>query len=67
VVLNHESYTARNEHLYAAVLGCTEHYFWSPADIAHPTNGWSADAYYSGWEFDFERNLDQLTRLLRSL
>lgn len=67
VVLNHESYTARNEHLYAAVLGCTEHYFWSPADIAHPTNGWSAEAYYSGWEFDFERNLDQLTQLLKSL
>jgi capsular polysaccharide biosynthesis protein len=67
VVLNHESYTARNEHLYAAVLGCTEHYLWSPADTAHPTNGWSAEAYYSGWEFDFERNLDELTRLLRSL
>jgi capsular polysaccharide biosynthesis protein len=67
VVLNHESYTARNEHLYAAVLGCTEHYFWSPADIAHPTNRWSAEAYYSGWEFDFERNLDQLTELLNSL
>lgn len=67
VVLNHESYTARNEHLYAALLGCAEHYFWSPADIAHPLNGWSAEAYYSGWQFDFERNLDALEDLLRSL
>ncbi|WP_404392525.1 glycosyltransferase family 61 protein [Humibacillus xanthopallidus] len=67
IVLNHESYTARNEHLYAAVLGCTEHYFWSPADVAQPVTGWSADAYYSGWEFDFDRNLDSLTTLLRSL
>ncbi len=67
VVLNHESYTARNEHLFAAVLGCAEHYFWSPADIAHPANGWSEKAYYSGWEFDLERNLDDMEGLLRSL
>lgn len=67
VVLNHESYTARNEHLFAAVLGCAEHYFWSPADIAHPPNGWSEEAYYSGWEFDLDRNLDDLEDLLRSL
>lgn len=67
VVLNHESYTARNEHLFAAVLGCTEHYFWSPSDISHPANGWSEKAYYSGWEFDFERNLADLEELLRSM
>jgi capsular polysaccharide biosynthesis protein len=67
VVLNHESYTARNEHLFAAVLGCAEHYFWSPADVAHPENGWSAEAYYSGWEFDVERNLGPLEELLKSL
>jgi capsular polysaccharide biosynthesis protein len=67
IVLNHESYTARNEHLYAAVLGCTEHYFWSPADIAQPTKRWSAEAYYSGWEFDLKRNEHTLRELLRSL
>lgn len=67
VVLNHESYTARNEHLYAAVLGCAEHYLWSPADIAHPEGGWSEQAYYSGWEFDLTRNGDRLESLLRGL
>ncbi|MFQ6170472.1 glycosyltransferase family 61 protein [Oryzobacter sp. R7] len=67
VVLNHEAYTARNEHLYAAVLGCAEHYFWSTPDIAHPEGGWSEEAYYSGWELDLDRNREALEKLLGDL
>ena len=55
-----------NEHLFAAVLGCAEHYFG--ALPTSPTgDGWSEKAYYSGWEFDLERNLDDMEGLLRSL
>lgn len=64
IVLSHEAYTARNEHLFAALLNCTVHYFWSPPDIAHPAGGWSQDAFYSDWEFDFSRNRPALEDLL---
>jgi capsular polysaccharide biosynthesis protein len=67
ILLSHESYTARNEHLYSALLGGTVHYFWSPADVRHPEGGWSQEAFDSGWEFDFARNGAELEKLLRSL
>jgi len=64
IVLNHEAYTARNEHLITALLDCAVHYLWSPSDVAHPPGGWSEAAYYSSWEFDFARNEPVLRRLL---
>jgi capsular polysaccharide biosynthesis protein len=67
ILLNHEAYTARNEHLYSALLGCDIHYFWSAPDIPHPTHGWSQDAFDSGWEFDFGRNRDDLNQLLKGI
>lgn len=67
IVLNQESYDARNEHLFATVLGCDAHYFWSAPDIAQPAGGWSYEAFQSTWEFDFERNRADLERLLKSL
>lgn len=66
IVLNHEAYTARNEHLFSSVIGCQVDYFWSTPDIAHPVNGWSQQAYVSQWEFDFERNGTDLGNLLES-
>lgn len=67
IVLSHEAYTARNEHLFAALRDCTVHYFWSPPDIPHPENGWSQDAFYSDWEFDFNRNGADLEAVLADL
>ena len=74
IVLNHEAYIARNEHLYTALLGGDVHYFWSPPDVPQPaqfTSGadhrWSGDAFVSGWEFDFARNQEPLEQLLRTL
>lgn len=67
ILLSHEAYTARNEHLYTSVLGADVHYFWSPPDLPHPTGGWSQDAFYSDWEFDFDRNGDALKKVLTSL
>ena len=67
IVLNHEAYDSRNEHLYAAVLGSDAHYFWSAPDIVPPAGGWSYEAFQSPWEFDFARNGADLQRLLASL
>ncbi len=67
VVLGHEGYTARYEHLYATVLGCPADYFWSTPDVSHPQGGWSEAAYYSAWEFDFRRNEPELRELLERL
>jgi len=67
IVINHESYTARNEHLYALLKGADIHYFWSDPDINHPADGWTEEAFRSPWEFDVERNREPLTELLRHL
>jgi capsular polysaccharide biosynthesis protein len=64
IVLSHESYTARNEHLFTALLGTNVHYFWSAADVTHPEDAWAIDAFYSEWEFDFARNRDALDDVL---
>lgn len=67
ILLNQEAYTARNEHLYASLLGGDVHYFWSRPDTPHPAGGWSEEAYYSDWEFDFARNSSDLDAVLDSL
>lgn len=65
IVLNHESYVARNEHLISSSRDWDVHYFWSQAAIQHPVNGYSDAAFQSPWSFDFERNGAELERLLR--
>ena len=67
IVLSHEAYTARNEHLFTSLLDGDVHYFWSPPDIPHPENRWSQEAFYCDWEFDFERNRKPLQELITSL
>jgi len=67
IVLTHESYTARNEQLYALSKAKTIHYFWSPSDVKHPRGGFSNDAFHSPWEFDYDRNGDALDVLLTTL
>jgi hypothetical protein len=66
IVLNHDGYTAHNEHLAASLLGCEEHFFWSRPEIEHPPGGWSDKGFKSPWEFDFARYGDELSALLRS-
>ena len=67
VMLSHEAYTARNEHLYATLLGVDSHYFWSPTDRARVEGGDDSRLFTSSWEFDFERNRTALEALLRDL
>jgi capsular polysaccharide biosynthesis protein len=67
IVLAHEAYTARNEYLFASVLGSRLDYFWSAPDVSHPKDGWSQAAFTSAWDFDFAKNGGELESLLRSL
>lgn len=53
IVLSQTAYTSRTEHLITAVRGGDVHYFWSEPDVQHPSNGWSREAYFSAWAFDF--------------
>ncbi len=64
ILLTHESYTARNEQLFASSTADAIHYFWSPSDIKHPRGGFSNKAFQSPWEFDYNRNGDALESLL---
>lgn len=67
ILLAHEAYTARNEYLFASLLGGAVDYFWSTPDNPHPEDGWSAESFLSPWEFDFERNERELRNLLEQL
>lgn len=63
IVLAHDSYMARNEYMFASVLGSQTHYLWSDPDLWQPTEKRSAEAFQSDWEFDFARNRDILDRI----
>ena len=67
IVLSHEAYDSRNEHLYAAVLGLDAHFFSSAPDLPHPEDGWSRESFQSPWSFDFARNGDELGRVIAEL
>jgi hypothetical protein len=67
ILLGHEAYTARNEHLYSSLIGGPVHYFWSRPEVPHPVGGWSQRAFDSDWEFDFARNRKPLEELFDSL
>lgn len=67
VLLTHDAYDARNEYLIASVVGADLHYFWSASDVAHPSGGWSQEAFDSSWTFDVQRLGPDLDRLLRDL
>ncbi|MEP9385000.1 glycosyltransferase family 61 protein [Nocardioides cheoyonin] len=62
IVLNHEAYIARNEHMFCSLLGADEHYFWSAPDVTHPDGRYSDEAFKASWAFDFARNGDELEK-----
>lgn len=66
LVLSQDSYTARNEFLYATALADQVDYFWSKADIAHGTR-FSEEAFHSPWEFDLALHETCLTDLLQQI
>lgn len=66
IVLNQEGYTARNEYVVSLLLDCDVHFLWSVGDVPQPDEGWSSEAFFSAWEFDVERNIDELRGILGS-
>jgi len=67
IVLSSDSYTARNEHLFSALLGGRLDYFWSTADIPHPPGQWTQEAFKSPWTFDFPRHGAALDAVMSEL
>lgn len=67
IVLSHDGYIARNEHLFSAVRGGEAHYFWSRASIPQPDGGYSKEAFHSEWDFDFEANGKELDEVVTRL
>ncbi|MEP9385001.1 glycosyltransferase family 61 protein [Nocardioides cheoyonin] len=65
VVLGHEAYIARNELLYAAMLGVEAHFFWSAPDNVPAEGRFDYAAYQGSWAFDFEQHAAELDRQLR--
>lgn len=64
IMISSESYIALNEYLLGAVRGDAMHYFWCPADVAQPANGFSMKAFFSDFEFDLARDEPALRDLL---
>jgi capsular polysaccharide biosynthesis protein len=58
IILNHEWFSARNEYLFAALLGGKLDWFWSVPEKRE---------LHSDWTFDFDRNGAELEKLLASL
>ncbi len=64
IVLTQEAYTARNEYLYASVVGADVHYFWSTPDVPRDPLRYNPESFVSDWSFDFERNRVPLEKVL---
>jgi hypothetical protein len=65
IVLSQNAYLARNEHLFAAVLGGELHYFWAPADVPPPRAGErTRESVRSSWAFDFVEHGADLDRVI---
>jgi capsular polysaccharide biosynthesis protein len=67
VMVAPDSYIARNEHLMASALGHTIDVVWSASEIRMPDDGFSAQAFASGFTFDVHREGRYLADLLDSL
>lgn len=68
VVISHNAYVARNEHLFASVLGSQLHYFWQKADIEPPPKVRRSKASdRSSFAFDFAAQGEDLGRVLAGL
>ena len=67
-MISHNAYVARNEHLFASVLGSQLHYFWQKADIEPPPKVRRSKASdRSSFAFDFAAQGEDLGRVLAGL
>lgn len=51
-----DSYTARNEHMIAAIRGHDIVSTWCRAELPHPAGSWTKAAFGSAYTFDMERD-----------
>ncbi len=64
IIIAPTGYGARNEYLISSLRGDDYYHFFCPPDISHPPGGWSRDAFFSSFEFDFASDGDALQRVL---
>lgn len=64
VVISHDAYQARNEYLYASILGGDLHYFWQDSDIPLGSVKSTKTARRASFAFDFDRYGADLARVL---
>jgi len=64
IVISSSQYTASNEYLISSLKGDEYIHFWCEAELHHPATGWSAEAFWSNYTFDFQRDGAMLDRAL---
>ena len=64
IVLGSRAYTANTEYMIAGLYDDPIRYMLCEPEIKQPAGGWSADAYFSDFSFDFGRDGDQLDSIL---
>ncbi|NPC98940.1 glycosyltransferase family 61 protein [Nocardioides sp. zg-DK7169] len=64
VVISHNGYVARNEHLFTSLLGADIHYFWQEPEVEPPEHGRTRQSDRSGFSFDFAGQGADLERVL---
>ena len=62
-----ESYTARNEYLFASVRGHHLRAAWSKPDVPQPAEGWTVEAFTSSFLVDLDREGRYLRQVLETL
>ena len=65
VVISHNAYAARNENLFASILGGELHYFWQESDVPRRDGGATKDARRASYTFDFDMYGDELARVIK--
>ncbi|MFD2796814.1 glycosyltransferase family 61 protein [Promicromonospora vindobonensis] len=66
-VIGSRSYTATTEYLLAALYDDPIRYFFCDPVVEQPDGGWSSEAYFSNYTFNFERDGESLDRWLAEL
>lgn len=62
-IIGSDSYTASNEHYICAIKGVDLSYFWGDSLLEH-NGGWSHQAFMSDYNFNYDRDEDDLIRSL---
>ena len=65
-IIGSDSYTSPNEHYICAIKNIELHYFWGDSLLQHG-NHWSAKAFMSDYNFNYERDESALREALRLL